>query len=101
MHQIPDVEYEKLAEKFCPNHDGFSLYDTCGLNDYDAPHFCGRDLVREFVDACREKGIIPFFHHTLFDWREANYDADFSEYQKYLRAGMELLCKNYGDIGGF
>ena len=20
------------------HHDGFSLYDTCGLNDYDAPH---------------------------------------------------------------
>ena len=20
------------------HHDGFSLYDTCGLNEYDAPH---------------------------------------------------------------
>lgn len=28
------------------HHDGFSLYDTCGLNDYDAPHAkCGRDIV--------------------------------------------------------
>ena len=21
------------------HHDGFSLYDTCGLNEFDAPHF--------------------------------------------------------------
>ena len=32
------------------HHDGFSLYDTCGLNDYDSVHTCGRDLIREFVD---------------------------------------------------
>ena len=48
------------------HHDGFSLYDTCGLSDYDAPHaLAGRDLVREFVDACRAKNIVPFFYHTL------------------------------------
>ena len=34
------------------HHDGFSLYDTCGLSDFDAPHSaCGRDLVAEFVAA--------------------------------------------------
>ena len=33
------------------HHEGFSLYDTCGLCDFDAPHSpAGRDLVREFVD---------------------------------------------------
>ena len=35
------------------HHDGFSLYDTKGLNDFDAPHSaCGRDLIKEFVDEC-------------------------------------------------
>lgn len=44
------------------HHDGFSLYDTCGMSAYDAPHSaCGRDLISEFVNACREGGIAPFF----------------------------------------
>lgn len=44
------------------HHDGFSLYDTRGLSDYDVVHTPnGRDLVREFVDACRRNDIVPFF----------------------------------------
>ena len=35
------------------HHDGFSLYDTKGLSDYDVMHTpCKRDLIKEFVDAC-------------------------------------------------
>ncbi len=83
------------------HHDGFSLYDTCGLNDYDAPHSAaGRDLVREFVDACNKEGIIPFFYHTLLDWSTPSYNDNFPEYLSYLRQSVELLCKNYGRIGG-
>lgn len=83
------------------HHDGFSLYDTCGLNTYDAPHVCGRDLVKEFTDACNKHGVIPFFYHTLLDWHEESYQTDFREYLKYLRKSVELLCRNYGQIGGF
>ena len=83
------------------HHDGFSLYDTCGLNEYDAPHgAAGRDLVREFVDACRAHGLIPFFYHTLLDWYEPTYQSDFPAYLKYLRRSVEILCTNYGKIGG-
>ena len=82
------------------HHDGYSLYDTCGLSDYDAPHSCGRDLIREFVDACREEGIIPFFYHTLLDWHEETFETDFPAYLQYLRRSVELLCTNYGPIGG-
>lgn len=83
------------------HHDGFSLYDTCGLNDYDAPHAAaGRDLVREFVDACRNEGLIPFFYHTLLDWHQPTYKTDFPAYLRYLRQSVELLCTNYGKIGG-
>lgn len=82
------------------HHDGFSLYDTCGLNDFDAPHICGRDLVREFVDACRAEGIVPFFYHTLFDWKDDFFATDFKGYMKYLQDSVEILCKNYGKIGG-
>lgn len=124
--QIPWEEYEQAVNAFVPkenwaselakaaktagaryitlttrHHDGFSLYDTKGLNAYDAPHICGRDLVAEFVEACRAEGIIPFFYHTLLDWHEPSYNADFPAYLCYLRKSVELLCTNYGEIGGF
>ena len=83
------------------HHDGFSLFDTLGLNDFDAPHSaCGRDLVAEFVQACREGGILPFFYHTLLDWREPSYRTDFPAYLDYLRRSVEILCTRYGKIGG-
>ena len=126
IHEMADEEYNVLIEEFDPkpdwakglvsaakhvgckyitlttrHHDGFSLYDTCGLNDFDAPHAkCGRDLVREFVDACREQDIIPFFYHTLLDWYEKSFDTDFRAYLKYLRDSVEILCTRYGKIGG-
>lgn len=134
---LDPAEYEALAKDFCPepdwaqklvataknagckyitltarHHDGYSLYDTCGMNDYDAPHSCGRDLVKEFVDACNAEGILPFFYHTLIDWREPScpYTSDgrpeldregnWEVYMEYLQKSVELLCKNYGKIGG-
>lgn len=83
------------------HHEGFSLFDTCGLNDFDAPHSaCGRDLVREFVDECNAEGIVPFFYHTLLDWYNPDYKDNFPKYIDYLIASVEILCKNYGKIGG-
>ncbi len=83
------------------HHDGFSLFDTCGLNTYDAPHSAsGRDLIREYVDACREGGIVPFFYHTLLDWWNPDYKNNFPAYIDYLVKSIEILCTNYGEIGG-
>ena len=127
---LDPAEYEPLAKDFCPepdwaqqlvsnaknagckyitlttrHHDGYSLYDTCGMNDYDAPHSCGRDLVREFVDACNAQGIIPFFYHTLIDWHEKscpyasdlrpelNRDGHWETYMEYLQKSVELVCR--------
>ena len=127
IYRISDSEYEGLAQKFEPSadwadrlaatasqagcryitlttrhHDGFSLYGTDGLSDYDAPHSkCGRDLVAEFVDACNKNGVLPFFYHTLLDWHEKSYAEDFPTYLKYLRKSIEILCTKYGRIGGF
>lgn len=124
--QIPKDEYMKLADSFTASkydarkwvklakaagmkymtlttrhHDGFSLYDTCGLSDYDAPHYLnGRDLVREFVDAANEEGIVPFFYHTTLDWYKESFNDDFKSYLQYLRDSVEVLCSNYGKIGG-
>ena len=83
------------------HHEGFSLYDTCGLSDFDAPHSpAGRDLVREFTDACRRHGLVPFFYHTTLDWYNKDFENDFGSYLEYLRKSVEILCTNYGKIGG-
>ena len=83
------------------HHEGFSLFDTCGLSDFDAPHSpAKRDLVREFVDACNKHDIIPFFYHTTLDWYQESFENDFDAYLEYLRKSVEILCKNYGKIGG-
>jgi alpha-L-fucosidase len=86
------------------HHEGFSLYDTGGLDPFDAPHSpAGRDLVSEFVEGCRAEGIVPFFYHTTLDWRwdtAACSNEKFDEYLDYLNASVEVLCRNYGEIGG-
>ena len=84
------------------HHEGFSLYDTCGLSDFDAPHSpAGRDLIKEYVDACRKHDIVPFFYHTTLDWHNPDFENNFNNYLEYLRISVEILCKNYGKIGGF
>jgi len=86
------------------HHDGFSLYDTKGLSAFDAPRSAaGRDLVAEFVAGCRAEGILPFLYHTTLDWRwDSKYCSDerFAEYLDYLNASVEILCTQYGEIGG-
>lgn len=83
------------------HHEGFSLYDTCGLSDFDAVHTpAGRDLIREFVDACNKYGLMPMFYHTTLDWYNKDFNEKFDEYLEYLRKSVEILCKNYGKIGG-
>ncbi len=83
------------------HHEGFSLYDTCGLNDYDAPHSgAKRDLIKEYVDACNKYDIKPFFYHTTLDWFNTDFENDFDKYLEYLNKSVEILCKNYGKIGG-
>ncbi len=84
------------------HHEGFSLYDTHGLNDFDVMHSpTGRDLVAEFVELCREERIVPFLYHTTLDWHHKDFNENFDEYLEYLNKSVELLCTNYGKIGGF
>lgn len=124
---VPVAEYEKLADSFTAenfsgeklaemasnagvkyitfttrHHDGFSLYDTKGLNPFDAPHSAAkRDLVADFVAGCNKYGIVPFLYHTTLDWRHPAFQNDFPGYLQYLRESVKLLCTNYGKIGGF
>lgn len=127
MYNISEKEYQKYFDNFkvhkswakeivktaknagmkyitivARHHDGFSLYDTCGLNDYDSLHTPTKlDLIKEFVDECHKQDIVPMFYHTLLDWRCEDYENNFDKYIDYLVKSVEILCKNYGKIGGF
>lgn len=132
IYNIPFDEYKKLFSSFSAcdfnaesivrmakeagmkyivltarHHEGFSLYDTRGLNDFDAPHSpAKRDIVREYVEACRKYDIAPFFYHTTLDWYWEGKKTpelakeDFDRYLDYLKDSVEILCCNYGKIGG-
>ena len=127
IHQLPQAQYEQLINDFTAqnfdakkiakaaknmgakyiclttkHHEGFFLYDTCGLSDFDAPHSAAkRDLIKEFVDACNSEGIKPFFYMASYDWHHPDYEANFDNFLEYLRKSVEILCTNYGPIGGF
>lgn len=84
------------------HHEGFSLYDTRGLSDWDVMHApAGRDLVLDFVEGCRAEGIVPMLYHTTLDWFDPRFNDDFGAYLDYLHESVRLLCTHYGDIGGF
>ncbi len=84
------------------HHDGFSLYDTRGLSKYDVTHTpAGRDLIKDFVEGCRAEGIVPMLYCTTLDWTDPRFTSDFKAYQQYLRDSLEILCTEYGSIGGF
>ena len=83
------------------HHDGFSLYDTRGLSDFDVMHTpYGKDLVAEFVSRCREADLVPFLYHTTLDWSREDFETDFDSYLDYLYQSVEILCTSYGKIGG-
>jgi alpha-L-fucosidase len=127
--RIPVAEYEKLAETWKPkprparewarlakqagmkymvmttkHHEGFCLWDT-QQTDYNAMK-CGpgRDLVREYVEACREFGLRIGFYYSLMDWHHpdgANCAKDEAARRRFLdftQGAVRELMTNYGKI---
>jgi len=126
---IPKDEYEKLADKFRPkpnaarewaklakeagmkymvmttkHHEGFCLWDT-DQTDYNAVKAaCGRDLVAEYVDACREFDLKIGFYYSLMDWHHpdgasAAYDpAARRRFLDFTHGCVRELMTNYGKI---
>ena len=113
------MKYIVLTTK---HHEGFCLWDT-DQTDYKITRTpFGRDLVREFVDACREAGLKVGFYHSLIDWHHPDYRLDgthplrprsgftdesfaklnesrsMERYRKYLFAQVEELLTRYGKI---
>jgi alpha-L-fucosidase len=100
------------------HHDGFALWPSrapgaFGVADIGLP----RDLVREFVDACRRHDLRVGLYYSLSDWKHADYPAfeeshkpyawgrnpvptpeQWARFLTYLRAQLTELLSDYGRI---
>jgi alpha-L-fucosidase len=71
------------------HHEGFALWDTA-VSDFSAPRACGRDLVREFVDAVRAEGLRVGFYFSLIDWHHPDFTVDWNHPRREDEAGASL-----------
>ena len=127
--RIPVKEYEKLADTWQPkprparewarlakkagmkymvmttkHHEGFCLWDT-QMTDYNAARRGpGRDLVAEYVDACREFGLRIGFYYSLMDWHHPDgarclrSEPARRRFVDFTRGCVRELVSNYGKI---
>ncbi len=99
------------------HHEGFCLWNS-KFTDYKAPNTpCGKDLLREVVDAFRSEGIKVGFYYSLIDWhhpdftvdrnhpdrereeaRALNCERDMSRYAQYMRDQVRELLTDFGKI---
>jgi alpha-L-fucosidase len=108
------MKYAVLTAK---HHDGFCLFDSA-LTDYTSMHNgIGRDLVREFLDAFRARGIKVGLYFSLLDWHRPDYPhfgdeihphredpayaehrPDLDSYREFMHGQIRELCTNYGEL---
>jgi alpha-L-fucosidase len=98
------------------HHEGFCLWDSA-LTDHTSVTACGRDLVREFVDAMRAHGLGVGLYVSLLDWdhpdytidrhhplrhapdvAERNAGRDMDRYRTYLHGQVRELLTGYGPV---
>jgi alpha-L-fucosidase len=126
---IPVEEYEKTADEFAPrpgcprewaklaaeagmkymvlttkHHEGFCLWDT-QMTDYNSvQRGPKRDIVAEYVEACREFGLRVGFYYSLMDWHNPDgwkcmHDSEAAErFRQFTRGCVRELMSNYGTI---
>ena len=140
--EIPNEDYEKYFEQFNPdlfnpkewakaareagmkyfvittkNHEGFCMWDS-KYTDYKVTNTpCGRDLLREIVDAFRAEGLKVGFYHSLIDWHHPDFTVDnvhplrnrpdraklnegrdMARYREYLHNQVRELLTEFGKI---
>ncbi len=115
-----DLAEEVGMEYICfttKHHDGFCLWDTA-QTDYkvtNAPY--GRDTLAMLAEACHKRDFPLCLYYSVVDWHHPNYPnqdrshelagpepgdkADFGAYMAFLKAQVEELCTQYGEIHGF
>lgn len=76
------MEYAVLTTK---HHDGFAMWPS-EYGDFSTTEYCdGRDLVGEYVAACRRHGIKVGFYFSFPDWHHSSWPAYARESRQGLR----------------
>lgn len=96
------MQYAVLTTR---HHEGFSLWDS-RVNPYNVVHASGGfDIVKEFVDSCRECGLRIGFYFSLMDWHHPDswrcaFDSEARiRFHQFLQGMLEeLLGGTYGKI---
>ena len=116
MAKNAGMKYVVLTAK---HHEGFCLFDS-KYTDYKSTNTpCGRDLIKEYVDAFRAEGLKVGFYYSLIDWHHPDYvidrmhpqrqdsdsayarlnqGRDMRKYQEYIKNQVRELLTNYGEI---
>lgn len=108
------MKYAVLTTK---HHDGFCLFDSDYTDFKSTNTKCGRDLVREYVEAFREEGIKVGFYYSLLDWHHPDYPHygdrqhpmrdneefkgakhNWENYINYFHSQVRELLTNYGTV---
>jgi len=129
LENWPIKEYERFADDFKPepdaamkwaklakeagmkymvlttrHHEGFSLWDS-KVNPYNSVNYgAKRDIVKEFVEACRAYDLKVGFYSSLMDWHHPDgykcaYDSDARKrFNDYIYTLNEELLTQYGKI---
>ena len=86
------------------HHEGYCLWDT-QMTDYNAcQRGPKRDIVAEYVEACREFGLKIGFYYSLMDWHHPDgwrcvCDSDAADrFRAFTRGCVRELMSNYGTI---
>lgn len=110
------MKYIVLTAK---HHDGFCLFDSkyTSYKSTNTPY--GKDIIKEYVMACRQVGIKVGIYYSLIDWYHEDYPTfhdlfhpmrdnieykdkvsmqDFSRYVEYMHNQIRELMSNYGVI---
>lgn len=108
------MRYVVLTAK---HHDGFCLYDSA-YTDYKITNTkAGRDIVKEFVDACHEEEIGAGLYFSILDWSHPDFPKygdrfhpmrnneaykdekiDFNRYLEFMHNQVEEIVTKYGKI---
>ena len=63
------------------HHDGYALWPSAYGDFSTRTHMGGRDLVRPFVDACRDNGIKVGFYYSPGDWYRERHRRSFGYFE--------------------
>ncbi len=105
--KLAGVKYMVFTTK---HHNGFCMWDTktTDFNIMNTPY--GKDIVKDYVEACRRNGLkvglyfspedFIFQHRNGRDIRRAggHMDDGFDELGVYNKKQLDELLSNYGDI---